>query len=265
MKQFTFYKLYADILDTMNDTDAGKFAMRICEYEFEDKLPEAELSGKERFYWSNISDMLKEVKEAERGGKSLKKYNLRSEHFTFYETYFEAMKLLSGNNLGAFVKAICAYMFRGEETQFKDKEVQGYFNLCKRKMDICKKRKSGGSRGGKVKRGAGKMQESTEKEAGEQADAPQDDHRLTPIEEQSKPRESMTYEQFRRAYPDIQGSLYGANERYITALDWADVAAEFEADEELSKVRNIYYLARGYEQKYGQNGKQNNRKMGSLD
>ena len=35
MKQFTFYKLYSDILDGMNDTDAGKFAMRICEYEFE--------------------------------------------------------------------------------------------------------------------------------------------------------------------------------------------------------------------------------------
>lgn len=47
MKQFTFYKLYSDILDGMNDTDAGKFAMRICEYEFEDKLPEKELNDKE--------------------------------------------------------------------------------------------------------------------------------------------------------------------------------------------------------------------------
>ena len=46
------------------------------------------------------------------------------------------------------------------------------------------------------------------------------------------------------AYPDIQGNLYGASERYITELDWADVAAKFEADEELGKVRNIYYLAR---------------------
>ena len=91
MKQFTFYKLYSDILDGMNDTDAGKFAMRICEYEFEDKQPEEELSGKERFYWSNISDMLAEVKEAESCGKSLKKFNLRSEHFTFYETYFDAI------------------------------------------------------------------------------------------------------------------------------------------------------------------------------
>ena len=193
LKQFTFYKLYADILDAMNDTDAGKFAMRICEYEFEDKLPEAELSGKERFFWSNISDMLTEVKEAERGGKSLKKYNLRSEHFTFYETYFEAMKLLNGNNLGAFVKAICGYMFRGAEAQFKDKEVQGYFNLCKRKMDISRKRKSGGSRGGKAKHGADKTQESAEKETGEQ----------------SKPRKEMTYEQFRSAQNGKQNNRGG--------------------------------------------------------
>lgn len=102
MKQFTFYKLYSDILDGMNDTDAGKFAMRICEYEFEDKLPEEEMSGKERFYWNNISDMLAEIKEAESSGKSLKRYNLRSEHFTFYETYFDAMKFYDhGRELGA--------------------------------------------------------------------------------------------------------------------------------------------------------------------
>ena len=114
MKQFTFYKLYADILDAMNDTDAGKFAMRICEYEFEDKLPEAELSGKERFYWSNIADMLAEVKEAE-------------------------------------------------------------------------------SSGGKAKSGAGKTQESAEKESGEQ--------QIT--------REDMAYEQFRSAQNDKQNNRGG--------------------------------------------------------
>ena len=67
------------------------------------------------------------------------------------------MKLLKGGDLGAFVKAICAYMFRGEEVQFKDKEIQGYYNLCKLKMDISKKRKSCGSRGGKAKCGVTKI------------------------------------------------------------------------------------------------------------
>ena len=254
MKQFTFYKLYSDILDGMNDTDAGKFAMRICEYEFEDKQPKEELSGKERFYWSNISDMLAEVKEAESSGKTLKRYNMRSEHFTFKETYFDAMKLLKGGDLGAFVKAICAYMFRGEEVLFKDKEMQGYYNLCKLKMDVSKKRKASGSRGGKAKCGVTKFEESAEQETDKQLVTLRDMSQITPIVEQSEPKESMTYEQFRSAYPDIQGNLYGISERYITDLNWADVAAHFEADEELGKVRNIYYLARNYEQKYGQNG-----------
>lgn len=254
MKQFTFYKLYSDILDGMNDTDAGKFAMRICEYEFEDKQPKEELSGKERFYWSNIADMLAEVKEAESSGKSLKRYNLRSEHFTFYETYFDAMKLLKGNELGAFVKAICVYMFRGEEVQFKDKEIQGYYNLCKLKMDISKKRKSCGSRGGKAKCGVTKIKERAEQETDKQPVTHPDMPQITSVEELSEPKEDMTYEQFRNAYPDIQGNLYGASERYISDLNWADVAVQFEADEELGKVRNIYYLARNYEQKYGQKG-----------
>ena len=235
--------------------------------------PKEELSGKERFYWSNITDMLAEVKEAESSGKSLKKFNLRSEYFTFNETYFDAMKLLKGGDLGAFVKAICAYMFRGEEVQFKDKEIQGYYNLCKLKMDISKKRKSSGSRGGKAKCGVSKIEVNVKQETDKQLVTPQDMSQVTPVEEQSKPKEDMTYEQFRSAYPDIQGNLYGISERYITDLNWADVAAHFEADEELGKVRNIYYfaahfeadeelgkvrniyyLARTYEQKYGQNG-----------
>lgn len=35
LKQFTFYELYADMLNGLNDADAGKFAKRICKYEFE--------------------------------------------------------------------------------------------------------------------------------------------------------------------------------------------------------------------------------------
>lgn len=95
LKQFTFYDLYADILNGLNDVDAGKFAKRICEYEFENAEPTDVMTDKEVFYWSNISDMLAEVKEIEMQGKMPKKYNLRVKHFTFYDTYFNAMKLLN--------------------------------------------------------------------------------------------------------------------------------------------------------------------------
>ena len=80
MEQFTFYELYADILQSMDDVSAGKLSSCICAYEFEDKEPVEELSDKENFYWSNIADILKEVKETESAGKVPKKFNLQSRH-----------------------------------------------------------------------------------------------------------------------------------------------------------------------------------------
>ena len=136
----------------MLDATAGKFARWICEYEFEDKEPSDKMAEKDSFYWCNLFEILTEVKEAERRGKSLKKFNMRSEHFTFYDTYYKAIKLLSGEKRGVFLKAICDYMFRGEEPSFEDKEMIGYFNLCRRKMDVSKKRKSSGSKGGTNRR-----------------------------------------------------------------------------------------------------------------
>ena len=232
MEQFTFYELYADILQGTDDVSAWKLASCICAYEFEDREPDGEMTDKERFYWSNIADILKEVKETERAGKKPKKYDLQSRHFTFYETYYNAMKLLNVRKRGIFVKAICAYMFEDKPPAFEDKTIQGYFNLCKRKMDVSKKRKVSGSTWG-----------TREKRI----------YAASPIEDATPtPQEMLTYGDFRAAYPDIQGNLFGTGQAYESALDWSDVALKFETDEGLRKERNIYYLARKYEQKYGQ-------------
>ena len=187
------------------------------------------LKDLEVFYWSNISDMLAEVKEIEMQGKIPKKYNLRAKHFTFYDTYFNAMKLLNDRQCGMFVKAICEYMFVGIVPDFNDKTMQGYFNLCKRKMDISKQRKSVGTSGGNAKK---KLRKKTEAE--------------------KIPAETITYEEFRRRYSEIQGELYGSAERYKTALDWADVAAKMEADIDLQSETNIYRLTQKYAQRYGE-------------
>ena len=229
LKQFTFYDLYADILKSLNDVDAGKFAKRICEYEFENAKLTDTMTDKEVFYWSNISDMLAEVKEIEMQGKMPKKYNLRTKHFTFYDTYFNAMKLLNDRQGGMFVKAVCDYMFGGVMPNFNDKTMQGYFNLCKRKMDISKQRKSVGTSGGNAKKKP-KKQTKAEK----------------------IPAEIMTYEQFRQKYTEVQGELYGSAERYKAALDWTDVAAKVETDIDLQSEANIYRLTQKYAQRYGE-------------
>ena len=75
--------------------------------------------------------------------------------------------------------------------------------------------------------------------------------------EEDEPQKMLTYEDFRAAYPDIQGNLFGTGQAYESALDWSDVALKFETDEELRKERNIYYLAKMYEQKYGQTSQAN--------
>ena len=245
MEQFTFYELYADILQGTDDVSAGKLASNICAYEFEDREPDGEMTDKENFYWSNIADILKEVKETESAGKKPKKYNLQSRHFTFYAAYYNAMKLLNVRKRGIFVKAVCAYMFEDKPPAFEDKTMQGYFNLCKRKMDVSKKRKASGRTGGvqKKRETAPPMKETT-------APAPQGT-------EEDAPQEMLTYEEFRAAYPDIQGNLFGSGQAYESVLDWSDVAVKFETDEELRKERNIYYLAKKYEQKYGQTSQAN--------
>lgn len=240
MEQFTFYELYADILQSMDDVSAAKFANCICAYEFDDNEPVEELSDKENFYWSNIADILKEVKETESAGKVPKKLNLQSRHFTFYETYYNAMKLLNVRKRGVFVKAICSYMFGNEEPRFADKAMQGYFNLCKRKMDLSKKRKASGRTGGVQKKrifAVSSIEDSTPTPQGIQADASQG---------------KLTYEDFRAAHSDIQGILFGAAERYKLELNWSDVAAKRAADEELKNERNIFRLVRRYEQNYMQ-------------
>lgn len=245
MEQFTFYELYADILQSTDDVSAGKLASNICAYEFEDREPDGEMTDKEHFYWSNIADILREVKEAERAGKKPKKYNLQSRHFTFYAAYYNAMKLLNVRKRGIFVKAVCAYMFEDKPPSFEDKTMQGYFNLCKRKMDVSKKRKASGRTGGtREKRiyAAAPIEDAPPPPQGMQTDEPQ---------------EMLTYEDFRAAYPDIQGNLFGSGQAYEAALDWSDVALKFETDVELRKERNIYYLARKYEQKYGQTSQAN--------
>ena len=191
-------------------------------------------------------DMLAEIKEAESSGRSLKRYNLRSEHFTFYETYFDAMKLLKGNELGAFVKAICGYMFQGTEPRFKDVSMQGYFNICRLKMDTSKKRKSSGSKGGISK----KRKVSTV----ETDSIPKNARPLQVCSAEEVSLPPLTYEQFRSAYPNVQGDLFGSAEWYKTALDWSDVAAKLGRDMDLQRECDIYRLIKRYEQKYGQKG-----------
>ena len=183
LKQFTFYELYEDILNCLNDTQAGKMANRICAYEFEDVEPTGDMTDEEKFYWENLSEMLHEVKDLEKEDKIPKKYNYKSKHFTFLPLYYRAMKLLNASKCGMFVKGICRYMLHDELPKFEDKKVEGYFNLCKRQMDMSKQKKKAGSKGGKTKSADKKSEVKLTEDTEEMTPTPQDMLQLTPTEE----------------------------------------------------------------------------------
>ena len=104
-------------------------------------------------------------------------------------------------------------------------------------MDLSKKRKNSASRGKGLRSStsAGKDEQRTI-EVEDQQPALLTEEQIEPI-----PRKELTYSDFRKAYPDIQGNLFGMAERYITALDWTEVAAKVESDEETEK-RERYFL-----------------------
>ena len=151
LKQFTFYDLYWDLIRQSDDASAGRLVRNICQYMFTDDDVTEPQDDKENFFWSNIVDLLEEDKQIEMSGKQPKNLNAKMRHFTFVDTYYKAIKLMSEVESGQYVKAICEYMFNGTERKLKS-PVDAYFALAKRKLELSRKRKSIGSVGGKQER-----------------------------------------------------------------------------------------------------------------
>ena len=73
LKQFTFYDLYYEALKGLSDETAGRMAKNICRFMFtNEEIPEPQ-DDRENFFWSNIKDVLEEVKRIEESGRKPKK------------------------------------------------------------------------------------------------------------------------------------------------------------------------------------------------
>ncbi len=148
LKQFTFYDLYWDLIKQSDDDIAGRLIQNICKYMLTDELVEPPQDDKENYFWSNIVDILEEDKLCELNGRLPKTLNRKMRHFTFLDTYYKAMKLMTETECGQYVKAICDYMFDGTERKLKP-PVDAYFALAKRKLSLTRTRKKVGTIGGK--------------------------------------------------------------------------------------------------------------------
>ena len=203
IKQFQFYDFYAEILNGLTDESAGRIARLMCEYMFTDN-PVAEIKDdKERFYWGNIVDVLRESKENEIKGRQSTGLNRKMKHFTFQDNFYDAIKLLDDKQSGQYVKAICGYMFENKTLTLKP-PTDGFFILAKRKLDLSKTRKRNGSKGGKAEK--------------------------TPvIKEQVSvanniPRDHLDMDGFLKRNPQIKNNIYPLSMRLMDGIDWTKLA-----------------------------------------
>lgn len=104
LKQFTFYDLYYEALKGLPNEAAGRMAKNICRFMFtNEEIPEPQ-DDREDFFWSNLKDVLKDVKRIEERGRKPKNLNEKMPHFTFTETYYKAIKLMTEAESGQYKK-----------------------------------------------------------------------------------------------------------------------------------------------------------------
>lgn len=151
LRQFTFYDLYAELMDVLNDEERGKLLRRMCEYMFTDG-EQIELTDKKlNFLWGNIIDYLDVDKQAQLNGKTVRA-SRQMRHFTFYRNFYEAVELMEDKQAGQYIKAVYNFALNNAEPSKLPSPVDLYFTLAKRKLELSKVRSNIGKKGGKAER-----------------------------------------------------------------------------------------------------------------
>ena len=199
LKQFTFYDLYYEALKGLPDEAAGRMAKNICRFMLtSEDVPEPQ-DDRENFFWSNIVDLLEEDKQIELCGKQPKYLKEKMRHFTFVETYYKAIKLMTEAESGQYIKAICEYMFYGTERKLKP-PVDMYFSFAKKKLELSRKRKSSGSKGGatmRIKVTDEEISKATEKK-----------------------NQYVSFDDFMAENPKIKNDLYASGMHLLDGVNW---------------------------------------------
>lgn len=221
MKYYTFYDLYWRLIKNVDDTTAGRLAKAICKYVFCDECPATFEDDTEAFIWCNIEDILERTKQLEAAGKTPKSYNKKMVHFAFSDSYFKAIKLMSDEQSGAYLKALCGYMFEGIEPKKLKQPVDTYYELAKTKLALSKVRIVSGQKGGKAER---------IKITDEQ------------ITERTDDWNCVTFEEFMRLHPNVQNDLYASRQHLLKGVDWAWLDIGMDKHPEYKKCNSLYQL-----------------------
>lgn len=227
LTKFTFYDLYAELMDTLTDEERGKLLRAMCTYAFEDAPPA--LTDKKLVYlWGNIVDTLCVDKEAQESGRTPKGLNRQMKHFMFHRNFYEALPLMDDKQAGQYIKAIYNYTFNEQEPNKLASPIDTYFRLAKRKIQIFKVRSKSGMKGGTAER-----IKVTDEE----------------IEKETSHKSVISFEEFMHAYPHIKNDLYESNKYLINGIDWGYLSYDMETNTELKKCTSLFQLLTQYKRK----------------
>ena len=255
-EKFTFYEIYATIIDGMKDEEAGRMIRRICSYMFGNGEIEEITDKRERYLWGNIAEELRETKEKELVGKTPKTLNKRMRHFTFPNNFYEAIELMDDRQSGAYIKAICRYMFRDEEPEKLPSPVDTYYMLARRKLGAEKERKKAGRKNGTVrdkeisvtKNSKPRAEDLTEKNTDERTQKYPSFEPPEGMPQESKA--SFGQREFAELYPEIRNNLYGEGKRLAEGIDW-ELLAEKLPESGYAESKDLYRILKHYREIIG--------------
>lgn len=223
LTKFTFYDLYAELMDTLTDEERGKLLRAMCAYAFENS-PTALTDKKLVYLWGNIVDTLCVDKIAQESGRTPKGLNRQMKHFMFYRNFYEALPLMDDKQAGQFAKAIYTFALKEQEPKLTS-PVDTYYKLAKRKLQLSKTRSKVGQIGGNAPR---------VKVTDEQ------------INEQTRSGIGIDFKGFMRLHPRVVNDLYASRQSLLNGVDWAWLDIGLGKSEEYRNCTSLYKILSHY-------------------
>ena len=201
--QFTFFDLYAKLMDSLTDEERGKMLRTMCVYMFTDAAQESLSDKKLKFLWGNISDCMNIDRQAQENGRTPKGLNRQMRHFTFYRNFYEAVELMDDKHAGQYIKAVYNYAFNEQEPIKLTPSVELYYTLAKRKLELSKIRSTVGRKGGKTERIPVTMKDIDDA--------------------QPEGLSSIGIEAFLRNHPHVKNDIYKSSLHLTEGVDWTSL------------------------------------------
>lgn len=228
LKHFTFYDLYWKLVKNVDNITAGRIIKNICAYEFCGEQPTQITDDTEAFIWSNIEDVLARVKQLEMSGKTPKSYNNKMAHFAFVDAYYKAIKLMNDEDSGAYLKALCGYMFDSKEPKKLKPPINMYFDLAKTKLELSKVRIISGRKGGKAEKVKVTDMQVHEATIGN--------------------NQGITFDEFMSLHPNIKNDLYASRLHLLDKVDWGYLDMGLDNCKEYKNCTSLYAILTHYKE-----------------